>query len=64
MVSLIVIAFLISGLQAIHGLTPFSSLTDSLAILFLALEHGLNGNTVSADASSISQSVDTVTPIV
>ena len=45
MISLIVIAFLIAGFQAIHGLTPFSSITDGLIPLLLMAEHGLNGNT-------------------
>lgn len=45
MIGLILVIFLIAGLQAIHGLTPFGQLTDNLALLLTMAEHALNGNT-------------------
>ncbi len=42
-ISLIVIIFLLAGIQAVHGMTPFDEKLDMLATLLLAAEHMLEG---------------------
>lgn len=43
-VGLIVVAFIVAGLQSIHGMTPFDSIIDGIIPILLAVEHYAAGN--------------------
>ncbi len=44
---MVAIAFVVAGLQAIHGMTKFDAIIDAIVPVLIGLEHSTGGNTDS-----------------
>lgn len=45
MYGLLAITFIVAGLQALHGMTPFDSIIDMVLPVLVILEHSFSGKT-------------------
>lgn len=44
---MIIFAFVIAGIQAIHGMTKFDAIIDAILPILIGIEHSTGGNTDS-----------------